>query len=330
MLLSVVVPCYNEEEVIPITHNRLIFVLEEITPQFELIYIDDGSQDETPNHLRQLQQHDQRVKVVFLSRNFGHQMAITAGLDHVSGDAVVLIDADLQDPPEVIKEMVNRWYEGYDVVYGVRTDRQGETPFKLWSAKAFYRMMNRLSDVPIPLDTGDFRLMDRRVVEALKIMPERDRFLRGMVSWVGFRQVAVSYQRSPRIAGVSKYPLFKMIRFAADGILSFSLVPLRIAIWVGLLTVALSFLGILYALFVRLFTLSWVPGWTISFIAILFIGGIKLIFLGVIGEYIGRIYREDKRRPLYLVRESLGFEHLSNRDYIHNLNTMTYAKDNST
>ncbi|CCQ56886.1 glycosyltransferase family 2 protein [Crocosphaera watsonii WH 8501] len=330
MLLSVVVPCYNEEEVIPITHNRLIFVLEEITPQFELIYIDDGSQDETPNHLRQLQQHDQRVKVVFLSRNFGHQMAITAGLDHVSGDAVVLIDADLQDPPEVIKEMVNRWYEGYDVVYGVRTDRQGETPFKLWSAKAFYRMMNRLSDVPIPLDTGDFRLMDRRVVEALKIMPERDRFLRGMVSWVGFRQVAVSYQRSPRIAGVSKYPLFKMIRFAADGILSFSLVPLRIAIWVGLLTVALSFLGILYALFVRLFTLSWVPGWTISFIAILFIGGIQLIFLGVIGEYIGRIYREDKRRPLYLVRESLGFEHLSNRDYIHNLNTMTYAKDNST
>ena len=237
---------------------------------------------------------------------------------------------DLQDPPEVIKEMVNRWYEGYDVVYGVRTDRQGETPFKLWSAKAFYRMMNRLSDVPIPLDTGDFRLMDRRVVEALKIMPERDRFLRGMVSWVGFRQVAVSYQRSPRIAGVSKYPLFKMIRFAADGILSFSLVPLRIAIWVGLLTVALSFLGILYALFVRLFTLSWVPGWTISFIAILFIGGIQLIFLGVIGEYIGRIYREDKRRPLYLVRESLGFEHLSNRDYIHNLNTMTYAKDNST
>ena len=330
MLLSVVVPCYNEEEVIPITHNRLIFVLEEITPQFELIYIDDGSQDETPNHLRQLQQHDQRVKVVFLSRNFGHQMAITAGLDHVSGDAVVLIDADLQDPPEVIKEMVNRWYEGYDVVYGVRTDRQGETPFKLWSAKAFYRMMNRLSDVPIPLDTGDFRLMDRRVVEALKIMPERDRFLRGMVSWVGFRQVAVSYQRSPRIAGVSKYPLFKMIRFAADGILSFSLVPLRIAIWVGLLTVALSFLGILYALFVRLFTLSWVPGWTISFIAILFIGGIQLIFLGVIGEYIGRIYREDKRRPLYLVRESLGFEHLSNRDYIHNLNTMTYAKDNSS
>ena len=330
MLLSVVVPCYNEEEVIPITHNRLIFVLEEITPQFELIYIDDGSQDETPNHLRQLQQHDQRVKVVFLSRNFGHQMAITAGLDHVSGDAVVLIDADLQDPPEVIKEMVNRWYEGYDVVYGVRTDRQGETPFKLWSAKAFYRMMNRLSDVPIPLDTGDFRLMDRRVVEALKIMPERDRFLRGMVSWGGFRQVAVSYQRSPRIAGVSKYPLFKMIRFAADGILSFSLVPLRIAIWVGLLTVALSFLGILYALFVRLFTLSWVPGWTISFIAILFIGGIQLIFLGVIGEYIGRIYREDKRRPLYLVRESLGFEHLSNRDYIHNLNTMTYAKDNST
>ncbi|MDJ0510718.1 MAG: glycosyltransferase family 2 protein [Crocosphaera sp.] len=329
MLISIIVPCYNEQEVIQITHNRLVSVLEEITPQFELIYIDDGSQDETANHLQQIQQRDQRVKVVLLSRNFGHQMAVTAGLDHVSGDAVVLIDADLQDPPEVIREMVNYWYEGYDVAYGVRTDRQGETPFKLWSAKAFYRIMNHLSDVAIPLDTGDFRLMDRRVVEALKMMPERDRFLRGMVSWVGFRQIAVPYQRSPRFAGVSKYPLFKMIRFAADGILSFSLVPLRVAIWAGILTVALSFLGILYALFVRLFTLSWVPGWTISFIAILFIGGIQLVFLGVIGEYIGRIYREDKRRPLYLVRERLGFEPISYNDNSYNVNPVSYAGKNS-
>ncbi len=307
MFISIIVPCYNEQEVIQETHNRLVNVLEGLTPQFELIYVDDGSQDQTAENLRQLQHSDQRVKVVLLSRNFGHQMAVTAGLDNVSGDAVVLIDADLQDPPEVIKDMVNHWYEGYDVAYGVRTDRQGETPFKLWSAKAFYRIMNSLSDVAIPLDTGDFRLMDRRVVEALKMMPERDRFLRGMVSWVGFRQIAVPYQRSPRLAGVSKYPLFKMIRFAADGILSFSLVPLRLAIWAGLLTFALSIIGIIYALFVRLFTSSWVPGWTISFIAILFIGGIQLVFLGVIGEYIGRIYREDKRRPLYLVRERLGF-----------------------
>lgn len=328
MLISIIVPCYNEQEVIHITHNRLVSVLEEITPQFELIYVDDGSQDETANQLRQLQQRDQRVKVVLLSRNFGHQMAVTAGLDHVSGDAIVLIDADLQDPPEVIKEMVNRWYEGYDVAYGVRTDRQGETPFKLWSAKAFYRIMNRLSDVAIPLDTGDFRLMDRRVVEALKMMPERDRFLRGMVSWVGFRQVAVPYQRSRRLAGVSKYPLFKMIRFAADGILSFSLVPLRVAIWAGLLTVALSIIGIIYALFVRLFTMSWVAGWTISFIAILFIGGIQLVFLGVIGEYIGRIYREDKRRPLYLIRETLGFRSNQQNGHVDQVKKVTYAGEN--
>ncbi len=328
MLISIIVPCYNEQEVIQITHNRLVSVLEEITPQYELIYVDDGSQDETANQLRQLQQRDQRVKVVLLSRNFGHQMAVTAGLDHVGGDAIVLIDADLQDPPEVIKEMVNRWYEGYDVAYGVRTDRQGETPFKLWSAKAFYRIMNRLSDVAIPLDTGDFRLMDRQVVEALKMMPERDRFLRGMVSWVGFRQVAVPYQRSRRLAGVSKYPLFKMIRFAADGILSFSLVPLRVAIWAGLFTVALSIIGIIYALFVRLFTMSWVPGWTISFIAILFIGGIQLVFLGVIGEYIGRIYREDKRRPLYLVRETLGFRSNQQNGHLDRVKKVTYAREN--
>jgi glycosyltransferase involved in cell wall biosynthesis len=307
LFISIVIPCYNEEEVIKETHRRLVTVLEELNPQFELIYVDDGSQDRTQQLLGQLQEEDQRVRVVLLSRNFGHQMAVTAGLDHVSGDAVVLIDADLQDPPEVIKEMVNQWYQGYDVAYGLRTDRQGETPFKRWSAKIFYRLINCLSDVSIPLDTGDFRLMDRQVVEALKMMPERDRFLRGMVSWVGFRQIAVPYQRAPRLAGVSKYPLFKMIRFAIDGILSFSLVPLRLAIWTGILTFALSIVGIIYALIVRLFTSSWVPGWTLSFIATLFIGGIQLVFLGVIGEYIGRIYREDKSRPLYLVRERLGF-----------------------
>ncbi|WP_107668318.1 glycosyltransferase family 2 protein [Cyanothece sp. BG0011] len=311
MLISVVVPCYNEQEVIQATHQRLVGVLDEITPQWEIIYIDDGSQDQTAQHLRTLQQKEERVKVILLSRNFGHQMAVTAGLDHVSGDVVVLIDADLQDPPEVIKDMIDYWYQGYDVAYGVRTDRQGETWFKLWSAKAFYRIINGLSDVAIPLDTGDFRLMDRRVVEALKTMPERDRFLRGMVSWVGFRQIGVPYQRSQRLAGVSKYPLWKMVRFAADGILSFSLIPLRMAIWVGLFTFVLSIIGILYALVLRLFTSIWVPGWTLLFISTLFIGGIQLVFLGVIGEYIGRIYRENKERPLYLVRERLGFKNYS-------------------
>lgn len=307
MLLSVVVPCYNEQEVIQATHQRLVGVLEAITPQWEIIYIDDGSEDQTAYNLGTIQDNEQRVKVILLSRNFGHQMAVTAGLDHVSGDVVVLIDADLQDPPEVIQEMIDYWYQGYDVAYGVRTDRQGESWFKLWSAKAFYRIINRLSDVAIPLDTGDFRLMDRRVVEALKTMPERDRYLRGMVSWVGFRQIGVPYQRSQRLAGVSKYPLWKMLRFAADGILSFSLVPLRLAIWVGIFTFALSLVGIIYALVLRLFTSIWVPGWTLLFISTLFIGGIQLVFLGVIGEYIGRIYRENKQRPLYLVRERLGF-----------------------
>ena len=307
MLISVIVPCYNEEEVIQTTHQRLVGVLEAITPQWEIIYVDDGSQDQTAYGLRTIQNNEQRVKAILLSRNFGHQMAVTAGLDHVSGDVVVLIDADLQDPPEVIPAMIDYWYQGYDVAYGVRTDRQGETWFKLWSAKAFYRIINRLSDVTIPLDTGDFRLMDRRVVEALKTMPERDRFLRGMVSWVGFQQIGVPYQRSQRLAGVSKYPLWKMLRFAADGILSFSLIPLRMAIWVGLLTFVLSLIGIIYALVLRLFTSIWVPGWTLLFISTLFIGGIQLVFLGVIGEYIGRIYRENKERPLYLVRERLGF-----------------------
>ncbi|ACK64483.1 glycosyl transferase family 2 [Rippkaea orientalis PCC 8801] len=307
MLISVIIPCYNEEAVINETNCRLISVIQGITPNFELIYVDDGSQDKTADLLRQLQQNDPRIRTILLSRNFGHQMAVTAGLDHATGDAIVLIDADLQDPPEVIEQMVYQWSQGYHVAYGVRTERIGETAFKRWTAKAFYRLMNQLSDVPIPLDTGDFRLMDRQVVEALKLMPERDRFLRGMISWVGFKQVAVPYQRAPRLAGVSKYPFWKMVRFATDGILSFSLVPLRMAIWTGLFTFGLSLIGIIYALIIRLFTKSWVEGWTLLFISVLFIGGIQLVFLGVIGEYIGRIYRENKQRPLYLVRERLGF-----------------------
>ena len=314
MLISVVVPCYNEEEVISQTHQRLVNILQKLTLNFEVIYVDDGSRDRTPELLSQLQMDYQFVRVLLLSRNFGHQFAVTAGIEHSSGDAVVLIDADLQDPPEVIEEMVNKWHQGYDVAYGVRTSRVGETAFKLWSAKVFYRLMNSLSDINIPLDTGDFRLMDRKVVDALLAMPERDRFLRGMVSWVGFSQVAVPYVRAERFAGSSKYPLWKMLRFAMDGILSFSLVPLQLAIWTGLLTSGLAIVGIIYALIIRLFTQRWVPGWTLLFIALLFIGGIQLIFLGVIGEYIGRIYRENKRRPFYFVRERLGFDINNNHD----------------
>lgn len=331
-LLSVVVPCKNEEEGLRETHRRLTAALEstgtvrystpDMRPQpvselktsqsetsacFEIIYVDDGSTDGTAAVLRELQAGDSCVRVVRLSRNFGHQVAITAGLEHASGDAVVIIDADLQDPPEVIGEFLARWREGYDVVYGVRSYRPGETAFKLWTAKAFYRVINRLSETSIPLDTGDFRLMDRAAVEALLSMPERDRFVRGMVSWLGFSQVAVHYMRSARYAGTTQYPLLKMLRLATDGILSFSITPLRLATWTGFAASALAILGILYALYARFFAAHLVRGWTSSLIAVLFIGGVQLICLGIIGEYVGRIYGESKRRPLYFVRERLGF-----------------------
>ena len=308
MLLSIVVPCYNEEAVLRELHGRLVGVLEQMPETaFEIVYTDDGSHDQTPYILLQLQASDSRVRVVSLTRNFGHQIATTAGLEHASGDAVVIIDADLQDPPEVIPEMLERWRDGYQVVYGLRAKRAGETTFKRWTAKAFYRLINRLSEIEIPLDVGDFRLLDRKVVDTLLAMPERDRFLRGMVSWIGFKQVAVIYDRAPRHAGHSKYPLVKMVRFAVDSVISFSFVPLRLAIWVGFGAIAASFAGIVYALVVRLYTTDWVRGWASVFTAVLFLGGVQLITLGIVGEYVGRIYGEVKLRPLYVVRERLGF-----------------------
>jgi dolichol-phosphate mannosyltransferase len=313
-LLSIVVPCFNEADVLWETHGRLIHTLTQLDDlDFEIIYVDDGSHDATPDMLREIQALDPRARMLRFSRNFGHQTAVTAGLEHASGDAVVLIDADLQDPPEVIGEMVARWREGYHVAYGVRTDREGETRFKLATAKAFYRLLNRLSETEIPLDTGDFRLMDRAVVDALRAMPERDRFVRGMVAWAGFRQIAVPYRRAARFAGESKYPFFKMVRFALDGLTSFSRAPLRLATWMGFLVSAIALAAITYALVLRLFTNDWVTGWTALFIAVLFIGGAQLLSLGVIGEYIGRIYGETKRRPLYLIQEVHGFEHAFER-----------------
>ena len=307
-LLSVIVPCFNEEEVILKTHKRLVNALSGISElDFEIIYVDDGSRDATLLILKDIQSGDKRVRVISFSRNFGHQIAVTAGLEHACGDAVVLIDADLQDPPEVIREMIDCWRQGADVAYGLRRDREGETAFKRWTAKAFYRLINRMSHVPIPLDTGDFRLMDRTVVDALLAMPERDRFVRGMVAWIGFRQEPVPYRRAARAAGITKYPLVKMVRFATDGILSFSLVPLRLATGMGFIVAGLSVIGIIYALTLRLFTNIWVPGWTLLFIALLFIGGVQMVFLGIIGEYLGRVYGEAKRRPLYLTKERLGF-----------------------
>jgi len=308
-LLSVVVPCLNEEEVLRDTNQRLIATLELMPLRFEIVYVDDGSTDSTGDTLREMAAQDDRIRVVRLSRNFGHQMAITAGLEHASGDALVIIDADLQDPPEVILEFVQKWRNGYDVAYGVRTERDGETAFKLWSAKLFYRFIDRLSDTPIPLEAGDFRLIDRRVADALLVMPERDRFVRGMVSWLGFSQIAVPYRRGQRRAGATKFSLFKMLRFAMDGIFSFSIVPLRLATWIGFSASGMALFGIVVAVLERIFGVQGlVKGWTSVVTAVLFIGGVQLICLGIIGEYVGRIYGESKRRPLYLVRERIGFD----------------------
>ncbi|MDY0021420.1 glycosyltransferase family 2 protein [Arenimonas caeni] len=305
--LSIVVPCYNEAAVIGETVRRLQALCDSLPDtQAEMIFVDDGSRDATRVLLRGFAAQDQRIRVIGLARNFGHQLAVTAGIDAAGGDAVVLIDADLQDPPEVVAEMLARWREGYDVVYGTRTERPGESWFKLASARAFYRLLNRLSDVPIPLDTGDFRLMDRAVVEVLKAMPERDRFIRGMVSWVGFRQLALPYRRAGRFAGETKYPLRKMLRFAGDGILSFSTRPLQLSIGLGFLSAGLALLGMLYAVVVRLVTTGWVAGWAAIMVAVLFVGGVQLVSIGILGEYIGRIYHEVKRRPLYVTEEEIG------------------------
>lgn len=306
-LLSVVVPCFNEEDVLHETHRRLLEGLECLDTELEIVYVDDGSKDNTGSILQELSTNDPRVRVVRFARNFGHQTAVTAGIDHSRGDAVVLIDADLQDPPEVIPRMVALWRAGYQVVYGVRAHRPGETFLKRSTAAAFYRMINLMSDVAIPLDTGDFRLMDRCVADVLREMPERHRFIRGMVSWVGFKQCPIYYERHPRFAGESKYPLSKMIRFALDGVTSFSTVPLRWATWAGLAAAGISLLGIVYAVVTRLMTNSWVPGWAAIFVAVLFVGGVQLLSLGAVGEYVGRIYSEAKGRPLYVVAERLGF-----------------------
>ncbi|MEM8919704.1 MAG: glycosyltransferase family 2 protein [Pseudomonadota bacterium] len=307
-LISIIVPCYNEEEVISETLAQLTALSDsQAAYDFELIFVDDGSADTTLAMLREAATRDTRIKILSFARNFGHQIAVTAGIDAAEGDAVVLIDADLQDPPATVVEMIAKWREGYDVVYGTRTSRPGESRFKLWTAGGFYRILNGLSEVPIPLDTGDFRLMGRNVVEVLKGMPERHRFVRGMVSWVGFNQLALPYERAERFAGTSKYPLRKMVAFATDGILSFSAKPLRFAVGMGLFAAGLALLGIIYVLALRLFTSVWVEGWTAIMIALLFLGGVQLLSLGVLGEYVGRIHSEVKQRPLYIVQEKIGF-----------------------
>ena len=308
-MLSVIVPCYNEAEGIQTCHSRLTSVLQSLGETYEIIYVDDGSKDATAEMLYAIHDADRHAVVVQLSRNFGHQPAVTAGLSTALGEAVIIIDADLQDPPELIPRMVELWREGYKVVYGIRDSREGETKFKLMTAKLFYLMINSLSDVDIPLDTGDFRLVDRAVVNAFATMPERHRLLRGMWSWIGFPQIGIRYERSKRLAGETKYPLRKMLALALDGIVSFSTVPLRFVTIMGFLSAVTAFLGILYTLLIRIFTHSWVRGWAISFIGMLFMAGIQMLCIGILGEYIGRIYTESKQRPLFILQNTHRVDH---------------------
>jgi dolichol-phosphate mannosyltransferase len=303
---SLVVPVYNEEAVIGELVERLRKLMDQLDGTCEVVFVDDGSRDTSPAMLAAANQADQRFKVVLLSRNFGHQMAITAGLDHAAGEAIVIMDADLQDPPEVVLEFAKRWREGYEVVYGIRADRTSEGYFKRTCANLFYRLLRRLSDVDIPRNVGDFRLVDRRVLDVVRGMPERSRFLRGLFSWVGFRQIGVPYTRPERFAGEVKYSVRKLVNLAADGILNFSSVPLRLALNIGFLAVAMSILGVIAIVVVNVVGTFTVPGWTSIAIAVLLLGGIQLFTLGVIGEYVGRIYDEVKMRPLYLVRETRG------------------------
>ncbi|MDA8173482.1 MAG: glycosyltransferase family 2 protein [Nitrospiraceae bacterium] len=304
-VLSIVVPVFNEEESISEFYTRLAAVMEKIGRDYEIIFVNDGSADGTLAALEAFRQKDKRVRVVDFSRNFGHQIAITAGMDFARGQAIVILDSDLQDPPEVIAEFVAKWDEGYEVVYGIRRKREGETTFKKLTATVFYRMLSGMSDINIPVDAGDFRLMDRKVVLALGEVRERNRYVRGLTSWVGFRQTGVPYLRDKRYAGSTKYPLAKMIKFALDAFVSFSNTPLRLAMYFGFASAALSFTYLVYILLLKIFSGRLVQGWGSLIAAVLFLGGIQLISLGIIGEYVGRINDEIKKRPLYILRRFL-------------------------
>jgi polyisoprenyl-phosphate glycosyltransferase len=303
-LLSVVAPVYNEEALIHEFYARVCAALEDL--RFELVLVDDGSTDGTAAALERLAAGDPRVRVVFLSRNFGHQTALTAGLDHARGDAVVMLDADLQDPPELIPRMLDHWRAGCDVVYAVREGREGESRFKLATARWFYSIFDKLAQVELQHNSGDFRLLDRRPLDALLSMRERNRFLRGMTVWVGYRQAAVPYHRDPRFAGETKYTIPKMLRFSLDAISSFSHRPLQLATLLGFMISTLAFVAIPVVIVLRILG-SYLPGFGSITIAILLLGGIQLIALGIIGEYVGRIYDEVKGRPLYLVRTRRNF-----------------------
>ncbi len=312
--LSLVLPVYNEQQVIPILHERLQAFFSTLSVETEVVFVDDGSTDDSLNLLRELVALDPRYKVVSFSRNFGHGTAITAGIDYARGESVVVMDADLQDPPEVIVEMLERRREGYDVVYGRRLKREGETRFKLITARAFYRLLRALVPINVPLDTGDFRLMSRQVVVTLRALREAHRFIRGMVSWVGFRQTAVFYDRPMRAAGETKYPLSKMIRLAMDGITSFSVVPLRFATYLGLLISMASIVVAIWAVVEHYVLSTTVPGWTATVVLVALLSSVQLVMIGILGEYIGRIYEQVKGRPLYVVSETLNLPRAADTD----------------
>jgi glycosyltransferase involved in cell wall biosynthesis len=309
-VLSLILPIFNEEEIIPELDRRLRLFFEDIGDpvgqSWEVIFVNDGSRDKSLELLKELAAREPRYKVLSFARNFGHQMAITAGIDRADGAAVVVMDADLQDPPEVVKAMVAKWREGFDVVYGVRSERHGETWFKKLTAAAFYRLLRAmLGGVSIPVDAGDFRLMSRQVVLTLRALREQHRFVRGMVAWIGFRQTAVTYERPARFAGETKFPLRKMLRFAIDGITSFSSVPLRFATWLGVAAGLVAFIGGVWAVYEKLWGTGTVAGWTTIMILVALGSSAQLLLMGILGEYIGRIYEEEKRRPLYIVGEEI-------------------------
>lgn len=307
-LLSVIVPVYRSEEILPETHRRLSETLSALAPEvgYEIIFVNDGSPDDSLEVLRGIAEGAPNVRVISLSRNFGHQIAITAGLDSARGDAAVIIDDDLQDPPEAIVTMVEKWLEGYRVVHGVRSERNGETWFKRASAAVFYRVMQSLSDTPLPVDSGDFRLIDRVVIDALSEMREESRYVRGMVAWTGYRQCQITYVRDARFAGAGNYTLRRLLKLAIDGALSFSVRPLQVMSHIGLLTTAGALVWGLWLIAERLLGVATVPGWTSTVVAVLFMGGLQLVSLGVLGAYLGRVFYETKRRPLYLVAERFG------------------------
>ena len=301
---SIIAPIYNEIDNIAELYRRVKEVMDSSKESWELILVDDGSTDGSTGKIRELAQKDKTVRPVIFARNFGHQAAITAGWDYARGDAVIIIDADLQDPPETILELARKWKEGYEVVYAVRGEREGESWFKKFTAAMFYRIIYSITDVKIPVDTGDFRLMDRKVVDVLKQMKERHRFPRGMSAWVGFKQVGVKYKRAARVAGVTKYPFRKMLKLALNAITGFSYFPLQVATYFGFFSAGAAILAIPVVIYMRMMGSGAFFGQASTLIAVLFLGGVQLISLGILGEYIGRLYDEAKGRPLYIVREA--------------------------